>query len=348
MKRLYTLLSCAIFGFFIGCIIYLLPNSTIGHVCAPTIYDVINSQDVATSTKDNKYIMNPYTGEPLPSNTENKTPYLCVIDNSRNSRPQSGLSQADIVYDCTVEYGMPKFLALFYKNSPMKIGPIINAYPCFIDISKEYNIPFAHCGGSEEALATIAKDTTVNSINEISKGQYFWRDSSRRSPDNLYTSSTRIKSYLKDYNISSTSDCALTFNSLTWFDESLENATQLNFTLSSYYDTSYKFINGVYEKYMDGILATDLNDNTPLSFTNVVVQLTNIKSNSTNTKSNVNLIGSGEGLVFSNGKVEKMHWIKSNESSPTILTNSNGEILPLSPGNTIWHVADISTTISYK
>ena len=348
MKRFYTLISCAIFGFFIGCILYLLPNSTIGHTCAPTIYDTGMNEDITTSTKDTKYKINPYTGEPLQNFDENTIPFLCIIDNSRNARPQSGLSEADIVYESTIEYGIPKFLALFYKNSPIKIGPIVNAYHCFVDISKEYEIPFAHCGGSEDVLSTISSDTSIHNINELSQGQYFWRDTSRMSPNNLYTSSSKLKNYLKSTYSPITPNCALTFNNLTWLDNSLEKVTELNLNLSSYYNTSYKFINGVYEKYMDGILATDLNDNTPLSFNNIVIQITNISSNLSNESSTINLIGSGEGLIFSNGKVQKMHWIKSNESSPTILTNSNGEILSLNPGKTIWHLADITTKISYK
>lgn len=348
MKRFFTLISCAIFGFFIGCILYLLPNSTIGHVCAPTIYDVNDNEEIATSTKDTGYTLSPYTGEPLTNSEANNIPFLCAIDNSRNARAQSGLSEADIVYESTIEYGVPKFLALFYKNSPMKIGPIINIYPCFIDISKEYTLPFAHCGGNDEALATIASDASIHSINEFSQEQYFWRDTSRSAPTNLYTSAAKVRSFLTSSNFSYSKNCALTFNKLVWSDDSLEKANELTLDLSSYYSTSYKFVNGVYEKYLDSILATDLNDNTPLSFTNIVIQITNIKSNTNSVNSGIDLTGSGEGLVFSNGKVQKMHWIKSNESSPTILTNLNGEILSLSPGNTIWHIADISSKISYK
>lgn len=348
MKRFCTLISCAIFGFFIGCILYLLPNAQIGHVCAPTIYDINTENDITTSTKDSVYTISPYTGEPLLNKSNNLIPFLCVIDNSRNSRPQSGLSEADILYEHTLEDGIPKFLALYYKNSPIKIGPIINTDNCFIGISQEYELPFAHNSESADVLATISNDVLSHDINKLSQAEYFWKDNSRISTDNFYTSSTNIKNFIKSSNVFIKPNCSLTFDKATWLDSYLENATELSFNLSENYQTSYRFINGTYEKYMDGILANDLNDNTPLTFTNIILQVTNINKTFNSRQLKSELIGSGEGLIFSNGKVQKMHWIKSNESSPTILTNLNGELLPLTPGNTIWHIADVSSKICYK
>lgn len=111
--------------------------------------------------------LSPYTGNILESDSIDNIPFMCIIENSRAARPQSGLSEADIVYETMAEAGIPRFLAVFYENSPEVIGPVRSVRPYFLDISKEHDLPFAHCGGSAEALATISSDESLNSINEI-------------------------------------------------------------------------------------------------------------------------------------------------------------------------------------
>ena len=231
--------------------------------------------------------LSPYTGKILESDSIDNIPFMCIIENSRAARPQSGLSEADIVYETMAEAGIPRFLAVFYENSPEVIGPVRSVRPYFLDISKEHDLPFAHCGGSAEALATISSDKSLNSINEIKNGSAFWRDNTRKFiSDNGYE-------YSKN-------------NTLSFKDNSLLNSSnyisEIKLNLSDYYKTSYKYLDGFYEKYMDGELAIDKNTNSPLKFKNIVVQITDMSLQSDNTHIDIDLTGTGEGYVFSNGR----------------------------------------------
>ncbi|MFQ6847416.1 MAG: DUF3048 domain-containing protein, partial [Clostridium perfringens] len=87
--------------------------------------------------------LSPYTGKILESDSIDNIPFMCIIENSRAARPQSGLSEADIVYETMAEAGIPRFLAVFYENSPEVIGPVRSVRPYFLDISKEHDLPFA-------------------------------------------------------------------------------------------------------------------------------------------------------------------------------------------------------------
>ena len=51
------------------------------------------------------------------------------IDNNINARPQSGLQEADAVFELLVEGGMTRFLALFLDKSSSYLGPIRSARP---------------------------------------------------------------------------------------------------------------------------------------------------------------------------------------------------------------------------
>ncbi|WP_415349901.1 DUF3048 domain-containing protein [Clostridium perfringens] len=291
--------------------------------------------------------LSPYTGNILESDSIDNIPFMCIIENSRAARPQSGLSEADIVYETMAEAGIPRFLAVFYENSPEVIGPVRSVRPYFLDISKEHDLPFAHCGGSAEALATISSDKSLNSINEIKNGSTFWRDNTRKAPHNLYTSAKNIRKFIADNGYEYSKN-----NTLSFKDNSLLNSSnyisEIKLNLSDYYKTSYKYVDGFYEKYMDGELAIDKNTNSPLKFKNIVVQITDMSLQSDNTHLDIDLTGTGEGYVFSNGRMEKIHWEKKDSNSKTTLKTEDGTPIYLSRGNTIWNIVDKNSSLSFN
>lgn len=291
--------------------------------------------------------LSPYTGNILNDSTLKQIPFMCIIENSKEARPQSGLSEADIIYETLAEAGIPRFLALFFEKSPDKIGPIRSVRPYFLELAREYNLPFAHCGGSFEALDKISKDSTLKSINEIKNGVAFWRDTERKAPHNLYTSSYNIRKFILDKKITYSKENLLNFkdNALLTTSNYIKEA---NLKLSDYYETSYKYVDGFYEKYMDNELAIDKNTNMPLKFKNVVIQLTSMNLQNDNLHLNIDLIGKGHGYLLSNGRIEKITWEKNNPKEKTILKDQKGDLIYLSRGNTIWNIVHKDSKIFFK
>lgn len=291
--------------------------------------------------------LSPYTGNLLETTSIDNIPFICIIENSKDARPQSGLSEADIVYETMAEGGIPRFLAVFYENSPEVIGPVRSVRPYFIDISKEHDLPFAHCGGSAEALATISNDSSLNSINEIKNGTVFWRDNTRKAPHNLYTSASNIRGFISNNGYKYSKNNTLNFkdNALLTSNNHISN---INLNLSNYYTTSYKYIDGFFEKYMDNEISIDKNTGNPLKFKNIVIQITDMNLQPDNTHLNIDLVGNGEGYVLSNGKLEKIFWEKEDSSSKTILKAEDNSPIYLSRGNTIWHIVDKNSNLSFE
>lgn len=87
---------------------------------------------------------------------QTRRPLLVMIENHENARPQSGLQNADIVYEAMAEGGITRFMAIFYcgavKGSSQKydVGPVRSARTYFLDIASEYSdYPlYAHVGGA--------------------------------------------------------------------------------------------------------------------------------------------------------------------------------------------------------
>ncbi|MBP9818127.1 DUF3048 domain-containing protein [Candidatus Shapirobacteria bacterium] len=85
-----------------------------------------------------------------------RRPLMVMIENHPDSRPQSGLQNADIVYEAISEGGITRFMGVFYCNAvkgstnKYDVGPVRSARTYFVDQASEYaDYPlYTHVGGS--------------------------------------------------------------------------------------------------------------------------------------------------------------------------------------------------------
>jgi len=120
---------------------------------------------------------------------EKHRPLGVMIENHSDSRPQSGLSGADVVYEAVAEGGITRFLVMFYCQDAGQVGPVRSARTYYIDFVSEYgnNPLYAHVGGANQpgpadALSQINTYGwgSYNDMNQFSIGfPTFWRDSDR-------------------------------------------------------------------------------------------------------------------------------------------------------------------------
>lgn len=84
---------------------------------------------------------------------QKRRPVLTMIENSLDSRPQSGLSRADVVYEAVAEGGITRFMAAFYCGAvadTVKAAPIRSARIYFVNFAAGYgeNPIYLHQGGA--------------------------------------------------------------------------------------------------------------------------------------------------------------------------------------------------------
>ncbi len=84
---------------------------------------------------------------------EGRRPITAIIENHLDSRPSSGLSKADVVYEAVAEGGITRFLGIFYCGASaddVKIAPIRSVRVYYIDWAAEYGKKpiFVHIGGA--------------------------------------------------------------------------------------------------------------------------------------------------------------------------------------------------------
>jgi len=115
-----------------------------------------------------------------------RRPLMVMIENHVDSRPQSGLANADIVYEAVAEGGITRFMGVFYCNAAKgasqkyDIGPVRSARTYFLDLASEYaDYPlYTHVGGANCSAATPGGPCTTNkkaqAVEQIS--QYGWNN----------------------------------------------------------------------------------------------------------------------------------------------------------------------------
>ncbi|OGM08780.1 hypothetical protein A2Z67_01885 [Candidatus Woesebacteria bacterium RBG_13_36_22] len=84
---------------------------------------------------------------------ETRRPITAVIENHADSRPQSGLSNADVIYEVVAEGGITRFLSVFYCGvsvDDIKVAPIRSARVYLVDWAAGYGKKpiFVHIGGA--------------------------------------------------------------------------------------------------------------------------------------------------------------------------------------------------------
>lgn len=101
--------------------------------------------------------INSLTGLPYPNEEAmNRRNLLVKISNFPPVvRPQSGLNQADVVYEYEVEGGVTRFAAIFRSNAPTHVGPVRSGRLMDIQLVPMYQALFAYAGASRPVQQLI-------------------------------------------------------------------------------------------------------------------------------------------------------------------------------------------------
>jgi hypothetical protein len=95
--------------------------------------------------------VSPLTGLPYPDEEARSRRNLIVkISNYPPLvRPQSGINQADVVYEYEVEGGVTRFAAIYRNNAPPHVGPVRSGRLVDMELVPMYEALFAYSGASE-------------------------------------------------------------------------------------------------------------------------------------------------------------------------------------------------------
>lgn len=287
----------------------------------------------------------------------NSWPYVVMIENLLSVRPQSGLSQASVVYEALVEGGATRFMAVFDPSVVVpEIRPVRSVRPYYIEWSSEYNALLAHCGGSPLALQIIRENPDIHDLNQISRdGKYFWRDKTLSAPHNLLTSSQNMVFALRDKGLL---DKQATFRPWKFKDEASLAARGLdgktltfNFSTGLTYKVSYQYNKekNVYLRFNADQPHLDKNTGQQIEVKNVVVQL--VKQpvlNGGKGRLDIQVEGEGKAWILRDGQIIAGTWKKTSRTDRTLFYDKDGQEIEFNRGNTWVHVVPGSEAVTYE
>lgn len=272
----------------------------------------------------------------------NRRPIAIMINNIKAALPQSGISNAGIVYEVLVEGGITRLLGIFEQYDDLsKIGPVRSARHYYVQVANEYDAVYTHYGQTKYAVSEMNSCgiDTLSGLSSLGE-KVFYRDPNRKAPHNAYTSGDKLvyginqKKYIKKY--SDKFEGHFQFLNKGVNLKGGKKASKITLPYSSYTSPYfvYKKDTKTYARYQFGAPQVDDQNQKHLTYRNIIVQFVKEWNIDKNGYQTMELVGSGKGYYISNGSYIPITWNKKSASDITRYYHSNGKEISLNPGKT--------------
>ncbi len=295
----------------------------------------------------------PLTGRDAPSREAVAARIVAVkIENSPAARPQSGLDQADVVYETLTEGGITRFIALFQSAAPSAVGPVRSARASDLWIVQQYRTIFAHVGG-EKALLDEFRRRKLDDLDQYFNPAPYWRTTDRAAPHNVYTDIGRIRSQAVVRGMAATQTvAALRFDRTAVTATPTVAAVSIPFDKSNVVEWRYDPASRTFARFINGQPHVDRVSGQQYRAENIAIiwartqPRTHVDANGARSL-DIMLGGTGQATVLRAGVRFEGTW-DAGESAPPSMKAADGTPLGLSPGRTWFEVVALSTNIAIR
>lgn len=312
---------------------------------------------------------------------EKHRPLGVMIENSKDARPQSGISYADVVYEALAEGGITRTMNVFYCQDAGIVGPVRSARTYFLDYISEYaNYPlYAHVGGANtpgpaDALGQIDDYgwQSYNDLNQFSIGfPTYWRDYERLGHE-VATEHTMYSSTEKLWKVGETRGLTNVDKKGNKWDADFvpykfkEDASvaqrpasqSISFSFSENFAGDYS-VQWDYDKATNTYLRTnggakhiDKDTGKQLAAKDIVILFETERRANDGYEGNLHELfgtkGTGKALIFMDGKEVQGTWSKKTRTSRTVLKDSTGKEVPFNPGLIWFEILPIGNDVTVK
>ncbi|WP_273653843.1 DUF3048 domain-containing protein [Cellulomonas fimi] len=263
------------------------------------------------------------------------------IENTAVARPQTGLEQADVVWETIVEFDVSRLIAVYHSQVPAEVGPIRSVRPMDPVILAPTHGLLVFSGGQPGILALV-KDSGLQMISHDAGADGLYRTRDRAAPHNVYGTPEVFWAQAdaahqappgEQFTFARSADRAAAVAGGT-------PATVLDFRLSAASNPRWSWDagSGTWLR-SEGQTPATARTGARLSAVNVV----SITAAHPNTQFGAQggapvptyeLVGSGDGVVATGGKTVAVRWQKDAQDAPMRLFLPDGRPADLAPGNT--------------
>ncbi len=243
-------------------------------------------------------------------------PLAVIVENHPDSRPQFGLSKADLVYEALAEGGITRFLAIYQSQMVNEIGPVRSAREYFAEIANEWGALFAHVGGSNEVIEQIRKGVYINldDANEYFNFEFFPRKKSQPEPHHIFTSTKKLQDLIQYHQYSNVKIFQpWQFKNDSLATTSLATKISIDFSRAGYeVGWEYDLSSNAYKRQQYFEPHTDALSGNQIMAKTVIVQIVDVAlvPNDPLLSLNIDLKSGGQAIIFQDGMFVKGIWRK--------------------------------------
>ena len=303
--------------------------------------------------------------------TSQDAPVYCMQtpNGTDGARPQSGLTDAGVVFEAIAEAGITRFAAIYQNPASSVIGPIRSLRIYFLDWDTPFDCTIVHAGGADDALAAVASGGYKDLSEDYA---YMYRGTyGSRLWNNLFTTSAYLQKYSTDHGYT-TSDIkgfarmtpaesarakvdAGAVEKLNITQATSANTSEIRPTVdagfadfninyrynpsTNTYDRSYAS-GAAHEVYKCG--TEDLGEKNPedvceltqVSPSVVVAMIVQEGISADGYHESIGTTGTGDAYIFQNGTAIKGSWSKASKAEQIKFFDESGKEIALAPGQT--------------
>ncbi|MFA1819419.1 DUF3048 domain-containing protein [Virgibacillus oceani] len=291
---------------------------------------------------DNMY---PLTGIGTNEAIDNRTIGV-MVNNHTQARPQSGLSDADIVFEILAEARITRLLALYQSEIPDVVGPVRSAREYYFTLANNYGALYVYHGAADfvnDMIVNRGIDYLDGAVYD-NDGTLFKRESFREAPHNSYalldTAYERAEG--KGY------ETTLAQETLPFLDDETADIAggDANHVEIVYSDNPMNIVEYEYDpeieryvRYSDREKTIELDSSEEIQLDNVFVLETYHETVDAQGRRAVDLEAGGNAYLMQKGKVQEVEW---ENRGGRIVPVKEGEVIGFVPGKTWVNVVPAS------
>lgn len=283
-------------------------------------------------------------------------PILVRYGHDRQSRPQSGLSSADMVYEELAEGNfVTRITGVFLSEVPPVAGPIRSTRLAVFEMLHQLDAALVDAGASDPIMWMLSTLPQYPQFRHTAFGaEYFFRSADKVSPYNLYVNLSQVRERI----IADGVDTPVHARNMVFADEPPAGspAAQVHVPYPGQAPVDYRYDAdaGRYLRFVEGAPHTDAANGEQLAPENVVViycehKTTDIVEDQLGNRAiMVWWVDSGRAQVFRDGTLIEGRWVRPEPADQMRLVDADGEDIPLKPGQTWIEIVPLDYAITVK
>jgi hypothetical protein len=270
----------------------------------------------------------PLTGEDRPRRVDLARPAVAIkVENSPQARPQSGLEDADVVFEEIVEGGITRFLVLYQCHDSKQVGPVRSARFDDPKIAKLFTRVLAFSGANTIVLKELAKQKMII-LEELTSREALYRvPPGTLDIHNLFGDTAKLRKLDRAKKADSPTSGFFEFGPVPKGARKARSVT-VHFTSSNAIE--YRWKKGAWRRYEAGSPFTTKRGG-QVAVPNVLIQEVRVDrsdrivDSAGNPSPDLDWHGGGRAFLFRDGKVIKGSWRVKKDGTAVFFTTRRGD-----------------------